>query len=197
MAILRALPLAALAATLVQGIAFTSPASSAVVTKGSEITATWTSVDTDPSVFSLYLWNFEQWPPYYEGLAYGVNTAAGEVTVRVPCHIDNGAGWQVTAINDTNVYVLYAQGATFNVTGDPCADPTTTAGCYAPTSTVFVTQTGAPTAAPTAASAAVPAEGSKVIQPGVSSGGKTKKPIIDAAASLLGLKLDVEVYARV
>lgn len=144
MAMLRTLSLAALAGvlpTLVHGISFTSPAAS-VVTKGGELTATWTSVDTDPSVFSLYLWNFVQWPPYYEGLAYGVDTAAGAVTVQVPCHIANGEGWQVTAINDTNVYVLYAQSATFNVTGDACTDPAaTSASCYAPASTVYVTQT--------------------------------------------------------
>lgn len=141
----RALSLAALATILpsafVNGIAFTSPTSSDVITKGTEVTAKWTTVDTDPSVFSLYIWNFAAWPPYYEGLAYGVDTAAGEVTVRVPCHVSNGEGWQFTAINDTNVYVLYAQTDDFNITGDACTDPTTSAACYAPTSTVYVTQT--------------------------------------------------------
>lgn len=142
----RTLSLAVLAGTtllpsLVQGIAFTSPAPSDVVTKGSEVTAKWTTVDTDPSVFSLYIWNFAAWPPYYEGLAYGVDTAAGEVTVRVPCHVDAGAGWQFTAINDTNVYVLYAQTDAFNITGDACVDAPASASCYAPTSTVYVTQT--------------------------------------------------------
>lgn len=133
--------LAGLLPSLVQGIDFTSPASTDVITKGSDITATWTSVDTDPSVFSLYVWNFVAWPPYYEALAYGVDTTAGEVTVRIPCHIDNGEGWQLTAINDTNVYVLYAQTDKFNVTGDSCTDPTTSAACYAPPTTVYVTQT--------------------------------------------------------
>lgn len=144
MATFRALSLAALAGLLphlVQGITLTSPAASSVLTKGSDITATWTSVETDPSVFSLYLWNFVQWPPYYEGLAYGVDTTAGEITVRLPCHIDNGEGWQLTAINNTNVYVLYAQSAEFNITGDACTDPAASASCYAPTSTVYVTQT--------------------------------------------------------
>lgn len=46
-----------------------------------------------------------------------------------------------TAINDTNVYVLYAQTGTFNITGDSCTDPTTSSTCYAPASTVYVTQT--------------------------------------------------------
>lgn len=146
MAVLRALSLAALAGilpSLVQGISFTSPVATDVITKGSDVTATWTSVDTDPAVFSLYLWNFVQWPPYYEGLAYGVDTTAGQLTVRIPCHINNGEGWQLTAINDTNVYVLYAQGNKFNITGDSCTDPpaATSASCYAPTTTVYATQT--------------------------------------------------------
>lgn len=133
--------LAGLLPSLVQGIDFTSPTTSDVITKGSDITATWTSVDTDPSIFSLYVWNFVNWPPYYEALAYGVDTTAGEVTVRIPCHISNGEGWQLTAINDTNVYVLYAQTDKFNVTGDSCTDPTTSAACYAAPTTVYVTQT--------------------------------------------------------
>ena len=86
---------AAIIPTLVQGIAFTSPTSTDDLTKGSDITATWTYVDTDPEIFSLYIWNFVAWPPYYEGLAYGIDTTAGEVTVRIPCHIDNGEGWQL------------------------------------------------------------------------------------------------------
>lgn len=138
---IRNLSLAALAASIAQAISFTSPSSTDVVTKGSSLTATWTTVDTDPSVFSLYVWNFVQWPPYYEALAYGIDTAAGQATVRIPCHISNGEGWQLTAINDTNVYVLYAQTETFNVTGSDCVDPATTSACYAPASTVYVTQT--------------------------------------------------------
>lgn len=148
MATFRALSLATLASilpALVQGISFTSPASSDVITKGSQITAKWTSVDTDPTVFSIYAWNFVQWPPYYEALAYDVDTTVGEATVRIPCHVANGEGWQLTALNNTNVYVLYAQSDKFNVTGDACADPTTSASCYAPTSTVYVTQTAGKT----------------------------------------------------
>jgi hypothetical protein len=58
MAIFRALSLAALVGvlpSLVQGIPFAAPTSTNVITKGSDITATWTSIDTDLTVFSLYL----------------------------------------------------------------------------------------------------------------------------------------------
>lgn len=85
----------AVLASLAHAIDLTYPTSSDVITKGSEITATWTTVDTDPSTFSLYVWNFVTWPPYYEALEYDIDTTAGEATVRIPCHIDNGEGWQL------------------------------------------------------------------------------------------------------
>lgn len=192
---------AAIIPTLVQGISFTSPVSSDVVTKGSEITAKWTSVDTDPEDFSLYIWNFVAWPPYYEGLAYGIDTSAGEFTVRVPCHIENGEGWQLTAINNTNVYVLYTQTEKFNITGDACADPTTTSS-YCPASTVYVTSTvngamDASTAtASTTTSLVTSAVSANVIQPGVLDGTMTSPPNVaptTAADVLLEVALTVAV----
>ncbi|KAJ4423875.1 hypothetical protein N0V82_001459 [Gnomoniopsis sp. IMI 355080] len=187
--------LAGLLPSLVQGIDFTSPTSSDVITKGSDITATWTTVDTDPSIFSLYVWNFVAWPPYYEALAYGVDTSAGEVTVRIPCHIDNGEGWQLTAINDTNVYVLYAQTDKFNVTGDSCTDPTTSAACYAPTSTVYVTQTAAGTTT-TSTAVSTGTVTASVIQPGIVDGTTTSQPTVaptTGSAALLSIDLDITI----
>lgn len=192
---------AAIIPTLVQGISFTSPVSSDVVTKGSEITAKWTSVDTDPEDFSLYIWNFVAWPPYYEGLAYGIDTSAGEFTVRIPCHVDNGEGWQLTAINNTNVYVLYAQTEKFNITGDACADPTTTSS-YCPASTVYVTSTvngamdAATATASTTTSLITSAVSANVIQPGVLDGTMTSAPNVaptTAADVLLEVALTVAV----
>lgn len=202
--------------SLVQGIAFTSPVSSDVITKGGDFTAKWTSVDTDPTVFSLYAWNFVQWPPYYEALAYGVDTAAGEATVRIPCHVANGEGWQLTALNDTNVYVLYAQSDKFNVTGDACADPTASASCYAPASTVYVTQTAGETpnctycnltprvrvvlicislasTVATATAASPTSSVASVIKPGVASAASTYKPEVVAANIDLSLDLDIAI----
>ncbi|KUI69502.1 hypothetical protein VM1G_05320 [Cytospora mali] len=189
---------AALIPALVQGISFTSPASSDVVTKGSDITAKWTSVDTDPEVFSLYIWNFEAWPPYYEGLAYGVDTSAGEFTVRIPCHVDNGEGWQLTAINNTNVYVLYAQTDKFNITGDSCTDPTTTSS-YCPASTVYVTSTvnGAMNAAAATATSTAPlvatTVSASVIKPGLVDGTVTSLPVVSAADVVLEAAVEISI----
>ncbi len=67
---------------LVHGIQFSKVSSS---TTGSDVTVDWTSVDTDPSVFSLYIWNFGVFPPFYEPVAFGVNTTKGSISVRIPC----------------------------------------------------------------------------------------------------------------
>ena len=78
---------------LVQAIQFNPVANTET---GSKVTVTWTSVDTDPSIFSLYLWNFADFPPYYEPLAFGVNTTSGSISVRIPCSIPvAGGGYQL------------------------------------------------------------------------------------------------------
>ncbi len=79
-----ALASALAALPFVQAIQFNA-VSNAVT--GSTATVTWTSVDTDPSTFSLYLWNFGVFPPYYAPLAFGVNTTSGTTSVRIPCSI--------------------------------------------------------------------------------------------------------------
>lgn len=63
---MRFLSLFAVAAPLVAAIEFTSPAANSTLTKGSTYDLTWTSVDTDPEKFSIYLVNFVDWPPFYE-----------------------------------------------------------------------------------------------------------------------------------
>ena len=68
----------------VQAIQFNAVSNSVT---GSTATVTWTSVDTDPSTFSLYLWNFAVFPPYYAPVAFGVNTTSGTASVRIPCSI--------------------------------------------------------------------------------------------------------------
>jgi hypothetical protein len=119
----------------VQAIQFNPVSNSAT---GSKVTVTWSSVDTDPAVFSLYLWNFAVFPPYYEPLAFGVNTTSGTASVRIPCSIPGASGaYQFSAINGTNVYVIYAQSADFSIDDVPCTDPTPTSSAL----TVTVTQT--------------------------------------------------------
>jgi len=120
----------------VQAIQFGQVPNSAT---GSNVTVTWTSVDTDPTTFSLYLWNFAIFPPYYEPLAFGLNTTSGTVSVRIPCSIPAASGaYQFSAINGTNVYVIYAQTADFSIDVVPCSEPKTTSSA---SGTITVTQT--------------------------------------------------------
>lgn len=92
---MRLLSALALGAPLAAAIAFTDPATNATLTKGATFDLTWTSVDTDPSTFSVYLVNFVNWPPYYEQLALDLETSAGEASVRVPCDADSSYGFQL------------------------------------------------------------------------------------------------------
>lgn len=141
---------AAVAVPLASAIQLTSPVTNSTITKGSDMQVTWTSVDTDPSLFSIYLVNFVTWPPFYTQLASDVDTSLGAYSVHVPCDVSASYGFQVNAINGTNVYVIYAQTATFRIqdASGSCVDPvTTTSACAATataTKTVYVTQTATP-----------------------------------------------------
>ncbi|KAF9871840.1 hypothetical protein CkaCkLH20_10774 [Colletotrichum karsti] len=133
----------ALAAPLaVSAIEFTSPSLNSTVTKGSSYELSWNTVDTDPSVFSVYLVNFVNWPPSYTLLAQNIETASGAATVQVPCSEISSGGYQFNAINGTNVYVIYAQTPKFAISGDDCTDPTpipAEPSTCAPPATVTVT----------------------------------------------------------
>ncbi|KAL4900085.1 Ser-Thr-rich glycosyl-phosphatidyl-inositol-anchored membrane family-domain-containing protein [Aspergillus multicolor] len=120
-----ALP-AALLASLASAISITEPTANSTFAAGSAITVNWITVDTDPSTFSLYLWNFVSWPPSYVPLATNISTDEESHTVQIPCDTNPEWGYQLSAINGTNVYIIYAQGAKFSVgapvDGESCVD---------------------------------------------------------------------------
>ncbi|KAA8577050.1 hypothetical protein EYC84_007062 [Monilinia fructicola] len=70
---------------------------------------TWSSVDTDPSQFSIYLVNFKDWPPTVVSLAQNVPQEDKSIDVTIPCNLRSDYGWQINFINGTNTYVIYAQ----------------------------------------------------------------------------------------
>ncbi len=86
--------LVVLAAPLASAILITAPFEGAVATKGSSLNVRWSSVVTDPTEFSLYLWNFVDYPPVYRKLIV-VPTADGQATVQIPCDINDSTGWQM------------------------------------------------------------------------------------------------------
>jgi hypothetical protein len=85
----------ALVAPMVAAIQFTSPSANSTLTKGSTFDLTWSTVDTDPTTFSIYLVNFVNWPPYYTLLAEDIETALGDFQVRVPCSAASSSGFQL------------------------------------------------------------------------------------------------------
>ncbi|KAJ4387307.1 hypothetical protein N0V93_007896 [Gnomoniopsis smithogilvyi] len=139
---MRVLQVLTLGAQLAAAISFTDPAENATLTRGATFDLTWSSVDTDPTAFSVYLVNFVNWPPFYTPLDLSLETSAGAASVRIPCDVDDSYGYQFNAINGTNVYVIYAQTPKFSIAGDSCTDPVTTTAtaptCAAATVTVTV-----------------------------------------------------------
>ncbi|RDW72683.1 GPI anchored serine-threonine rich family protein [Aspergillus mulundensis] len=112
--------------SLAAAISITEPTANSTFAAGSAITVNWTTVDTDPSSFSLYLWNFVSWPPSYVALATDIPTADESHTVQIPCDTNPEWGYQLSAINGTNVYIIYAQGERFTIDspadGESCVD---------------------------------------------------------------------------
>ncbi|KAH1492510.1 hypothetical protein KXX06_002769, partial [Aspergillus fumigatus] len=116
------IPLVVSLGSLAAAINITSPAANITYAAGSTVTVRWTSVDTDPTNFSLYLWNFVSWPPTYVPLALDIPTADLSYSVQIPCDTNPEWGYQISGINGTNVYIIFAQGDKFTVSEpvEPC-----------------------------------------------------------------------------
>ncbi|KAJ5935087.1 hypothetical protein N7466_004634 [Penicillium verhagenii] len=138
------IPLVVSLASLAAAIDITSPAANSTYAAGSTVNVEWTSVDTDPTNFSLYLWNFVSWPPSYVPLALDVPTSDLSYSVQIPCDTNPDWGYQISGINGTNVYIIYAQGDKFTVSdaASGCVDTASSATSTCPSaaaSTVYVT----------------------------------------------------------
>ena len=92
---MRFLSLFALAAPLVSAIQFQEPYANSTLKKGETYSVKWSSVDTDPTVFSIFLVNFVDWPPFYTQIASDVPTSEGEHEVTVPCDVNSSWGFQL------------------------------------------------------------------------------------------------------
>lgn len=87
--------LALVAAPLVSAIQLIEPTLNSTLGMGETYSVKWTTVDTDPTTFSIFLVNFVNWPPFYTQLASNVQTSAGEHQVTVPCGLDSSWGYQL------------------------------------------------------------------------------------------------------
>ncbi|KAL2784094.1 Ser-Thr-rich glycosyl-phosphatidyl-inositol-anchored membrane family-domain-containing protein [Aspergillus keveii] len=112
---IKSIPFALLLSSLAAAISITEPSENSTYAAGSKVTVKWSTVDTDPSTFSLFLWNFVSWPPTYVPLAYDIPTTDESHTVQIPCDTNPEWGYQLSAINGTNVYIIYAQGEKFSI----------------------------------------------------------------------------------
>ena len=78
-------------------IQFTNPSAGQTLKRGDSFDLEWSSVDTDATEFSIYLWNFVVNPPYYTILASNVQTSAGSYEITVPCDVASGGSYQLYA----------------------------------------------------------------------------------------------------
>ncbi len=120
-----------------------NPTVNSTLSKGSDFTINWSTVDTDPSTFSIYISNFAtaHWPPTILSLLQNVPTSQLSQTVRIPCDLSSDYGWQFNAINGTNTYVIYAQSPRFSLKGQ-CVDSVSSAA-PSPSSTGFTNTSAA------------------------------------------------------
>jgi len=82
------------AISFVAAVQFTNPNAGDTLLQGHTYTVTWTSVDTDPTEFSIYLWNFKYYEPFYTYITQ-VQTSAGSVDITIPCDVKAEDGWQL------------------------------------------------------------------------------------------------------
>ena len=92
---MRAFSLFALTAPLAAAIKLLEPFANSLVDKGQMHNISWTSVDTDPKNFSIFLVNFVDYPPFYTKVAADVPTCAGQFEVIVPCEVNSSYGFQL------------------------------------------------------------------------------------------------------
>ncbi|KAK2749185.1 hypothetical protein FQN57_006800 [Myotisia sp. PD_48] len=104
-------------ASIASAIEIIHPNAHSTLAAGEVTKVKWTHVDEDPKTLSLYLVNFVDWPPSYVKLARDVHTDKDRRKVKIPCDTRPSHGYQINAINGTNIHVIYAQSAEFAITG--------------------------------------------------------------------------------
>ncbi len=94
---MRFLSLFALMAPLVSALQLTEPTAGSHLVKGESYRVSWTSVNTDPTSFDLFLVNYVSYPPFADRVASNVQTSAGSIHVTIPngVHVIPGAGFQL------------------------------------------------------------------------------------------------------
>lgn len=82
-------------ASFTKALNLTGPAAGSVLRRGSEFALQWSYVDTDDLSFSVYLWNFVNYPPMYTPLKFDVQSRTGQTNINIPCAVDPGDGYQL------------------------------------------------------------------------------------------------------
>ncbi|PWY72967.1 hypothetical protein BO70DRAFT_389274 [Aspergillus heteromorphus CBS 117.55] len=143
------LPLAA----FVGALNVTSPTKGEDVDLSKSFTVTWTSVDTDPTSFNIYLVNNAIYPSVDTKLASDVETSKGSYTISSVSGVTDGDGYQINLMSDStqNTGIL-AQSNQFTVDGSASSSSSSTLSTSASstgTSSSTSSSTGTSTASTT------------------------------------------------
>ncbi|OQE26361.1 hypothetical protein PENSTE_c005G04527 [Penicillium steckii] len=141
------LSIAALAplAISVAGLSVDEPKKGAEIDASGSFDVKWSSVDSDPSSFDLYLVNNAIYPSVNKKIATGIDTSKGSYHVK-SIDVSAGHGYQVNLLSDStqNTGIL-AQSQQFNVTGSSDSTSTTTATTLTSSTSTKDTTTGSQT----------------------------------------------------
>ncbi|KAA8645025.1 hypothetical protein EYZ11_012467 [Aspergillus tanneri] len=114
-------------AVSVGALSVTSPEKGADIDASGSFTVKWSSVDTDPSTFDLYLVNNAVYPSVEKKIASNIDTSKGSYTVDGISGLTDGKGYQISLLSNSgrNTGIL-AQSEQFKVAGGSESSSTST-----------------------------------------------------------------------
>ncbi|KAJ5404570.1 hypothetical protein N7509_004441 [Penicillium cosmopolitanum] len=127
-------------AVSVAALSVDEPKKGAEIDSSKSFVVKWSSVESDPSSFDIYLVNNAIYPSVEKKIATGIDTSKGSYTVD-DLDISAGHGYQINLLSDAKLNTgILAQSQQFNVTGDSHSSSSTSI-----TSSSSSTTTGAST----------------------------------------------------
>ncbi|CAI7577288.1 hypothetical protein N7533_001347 [Penicillium manginii] len=128
-------------AVSVAALSVDEPKKGAEIDSSKSFVVKWSTVESDPSSFDIYLVNNAIYPSVDKKIATGIDTSKGSYTVD-NIDISAGHGYQINLLSDSKLNTgILAQSQQFNVTGDSHSSSSTTVTSSSSSSTTTGTST--------------------------------------------------------
>ncbi|KAJ5999654.1 hypothetical protein N7481_000063 [Penicillium waksmanii] len=113
-------------AVSVAALSVDEPKKGAEIDSSKSFVVKWSTVESDPSSFDIYLVNNAIYPSVDKKIATGIDTSKGSYTVD-DLDLSAGHGYQINLLSDSKLNTgILAQSQQFNVTGNPHSSSSTT-----------------------------------------------------------------------